>query len=1123
MQPRRFSISNLSIKHRLPLLIGTLLLGIVLASTVASYRGVKESALEVGGERLQNLTKQLANLLQQSSALLLTKTFTEANDPAIRAFLRSPSLTTQSRASVMLEQFAAPQDPNSLQVELWDKNRSLVLSLPNGASPVPANLDAEFKACSVDPFKAAGPMQVVNSTSTFPLIAAVKDELGNPIGYLVKWRRPALNPRPKQLTDLLGSEAALYFGNIQGDLLTDAERIVPKPHAELGFTSEVMDYSRDGNRVMGLGRPISGTPWFVLVEFPEQPFLTQANRFLRRIVLIDLVLLAVGIGGAFALSRGITQPLHALTEAASAISGGDYSNPVDVQHRDELGLLAAGFNAMTTRMRTSQSELEENVQALRVSEQRLQTVIENLSEGLVVSDLNGQLLNWNRAALDLHGFASLDECLLKLPEFANIFELADLDGSVLDLEQWPLPRIIRGERLRNFEVRIRRLDSDWNRVFNYGGSIVREASGKFAAVVTMSDITESKRAEERFRLVVEASPSAMLMVNSEGCITLVNTQTETLFGYDRVELLNQPVEMLVPERYRSGHPGHRTGFFRRPSTRAMGAGRDLFGRRKDGTEMPIEIGLNPITTDEGAFVLASIIDITERKRAEERFRLVVEASPSAILMVNSEGLITLVNTQTETLFGYDRAELLEQPMEILVPERYRGGHPGHRSGFFKRPSTRAMGAGRDLYGRRKDGTEMPIEIGLNPITTDEGSFVLASIIDITERKRAEERFRLVVEASPSAILMVNNEGRITLVNTQTETLFGYKRSELLDQPMEILVPERYRGGHPGHRTGFFQHPSTRAMGAGRDLYGSRKDGTEMPIEIGLNPIVTDEGAFVLASIIDITERKRTDAEIHRLNDELELRVIERTTQLEAANKEMEAFSYSASHDLRAPLRHLAGYASLLQKNGASQLDENSRRYVNTIIEESCRMGDLIDHLLNFSRLGRAALQKRPVDLQQLINEVVANTAVPEGHHIRWTISDLPTVSADPSLLRLVFENLLSNAVKFTRKSEEPQVEIGCSSARHQFVLFVKDNGEGFDMRYVDKLFGVFQRLHRTDEFEGTGIGLANVRRIVSRHGGTTWAEGIVGKGATFFITLPRQFRWDLGRVGEPSFVQTKAS
>ena len=625
-----------------------------------------------------------------------------------------------------------------------------------------------------------------------------------------------------------------------------------------------------------------------------------------------------------------------------------------------------------------------------------------------------------------------------------------------------------------------------------------------------------KRAEERFRLVVEASPSAILMVNDEGRITLVNTQTETLFGYERAELINQPVEMLVPERYRNAHPGHRTGFFQSPSTRAMGAGRDLYGRRKDGTEMPIEIGLNPITTDEGAFVLASIIDITERKRAEERFRLVVEASPSAILMVNSGGCITLVNTQTETLFGYERAELLNQPVEMLVPERYRGAHPGHRTGFFQRPSTRAMGAGRDLYGRRKDGTEMPIEIGLNPITTDEGAFVLASIIDIMERKRTDAslreskaRLQTVIENLGEGLVLSDLDGQLLHWNKAALDMHGFASMEeclmkvpeftdifeLSDINGSVLdvedwpLPRILRGE-------LLRHVETRVRRIHSDWERFFSYGGTIVSEVSGERVA-------IVTVSDITERKRALEEIHRLNDELELRVIERTTQLEAANKEMEAFSYSASHDLRAPLRHLAGYASLLQKSGSSQLDENSRRYVNTIIEESSRMGDLIDHLLNFSRLGRAALQKRPVDLQQLLNEIVANMAVPEGRHMQWTISDLPTVSADPSLLRLVFENLLSNAVKFTRKSDEPQIEIGCNPAPQRFVLFVKDNGEGFDMRYVDKLFGVFQRLHRADEFEGTGIGLANVRRIISRHGGTTWAEGIVGDGATFFMTLPR--------------------
>ncbi|HEV7745396.1 MAG TPA: PAS domain S-box protein [Pyrinomonadaceae bacterium] len=381
-------------------------------------------------------------------------------------------------------------------------------------------------------------------------------------------------------------------------------------------------------------------------------------------------------------------------------------------------------------------------------------------------------------------------------------------------------------------------------------------------------LESTSRAEASSRLVVEAAPSALLMVNEDGLITLINKQTERLFGYSREELLGQPVEMLVPERYRQHHPAHRQTFSHHPTTRAMGAGRDLYGQRKDGTEVPIEIGLNPIKTPEGSFVLASIIDITERKRNEERIHLVVEAAPNAMIMANDQGQITLVNRQTELLFGYARTELLGQPLEVLIPERYHAAHPGHRVGFFQKPSTRAMGVGRDLYGRRKDGTEVPIEIGLNPLKTPEGSFVLASIIDITERKRDEERLRLVVEAAPNAMIMANEQGQITLINKQTEQLFGYSRTELLGQLVEILLPQRYSAAHPEHRKGFFRDPSTRAMGAGRDLYGRRKDGTEVPIEIGLNPIKTPDGVFVLASIIDITARKQAEETLRRSQEQL---------------------------------------------------------------------------------------------------------------------------------------------------------------------------------------------------------------------------------------------------------------
>jgi PAS domain S-box-containing protein len=375
------------------------------------------------------------------------------------------------------------------------------------------------------------------------------------------------------------------------------------------------------------------------------------------------------------------------------------------------------------------------------------------------------------------------------------------------------------------------------------------------------DISARKRLEERFRRVVEAAPNAIVMINAAGRIEMVNAQAEQMFGYARQEMLGHPVELLVPERLRAHHPGLRSSFFADPNTRPMGAGRDLFGVRKDGSEFPVEIGLNPIETDEGPMVLSAIVDISARKRLEERFRRVVEAAPNAMVMTNAAGRIEMVNTQAEAVFGYARHEMLGQPVEILVPERFRHHHPDLRGSFFADPRARPMGAGRDLFGRRKDASEFPVEIGLNPIETDEGQMVLSSIVDISARRKMEERFRLVVEAAPNAMVMINPAGRIEMVNAQAEAMFGYARHEMLGRPVEILVPERFRGHHPGLRGSFFADPRARPMGAGRDLFGLRKDGSEFPVEIGLNPIETDEGSMVLSAIVDISDRKQKEERI----------------------------------------------------------------------------------------------------------------------------------------------------------------------------------------------------------------------------------------------------------------------
>ena len=463
----------------------------------------------------------------------------------------------------------------------------------------------------------------------------------------------------------------------------------------------------------------------------------------------------------------------------------------------------------------------------------------------------------------------------------------------------------------------------------------------------------------------------------------------------------------------------------------------------------------------------------------------LEAAPDATVCVDESGRIVLVNAQAERMFGYPRKELAGQPIEILVPDARKAAHPGLRAGYAANPRPRQMDAGLDLSGRRRDGTTFPAEISLSAIDTGRGLLVLAAVRDVTRQRQADARFRGLLEAAPDATVCVDSGGRIVLVNAQAERLFGYPREELAGQRVEILVPDASKAAHPGLRAGYAADPRPRQMGAGLDLSGRRRDGTTFPAEVALAALDTGGGLLVSAAVRDVTEQRQARDDLSRINQNLR------------------SFSYSLAHDLRTPLRSLAGFSTALIEDYGDALGEDGRGYAQRIEAASEHMGRILDDLLQLSRVSGAPISLQQVDLGAEAAAIAAGLQRRDpGRRVRFTIQQPARAMADAGLIREVLRSLLGNAWKFTSGRDNATIEFGMTPAEDGCVCcYVRDNGAGFDPAFAHKLFQPFQRLHTTQEFAGTGIGLASVRQIVDRHNGRTWAEGTVGEGATFFFTL----------------------
>jgi len=500
-------------------------------------------------------------------------------------------------------------------------------------------------------------------------------------------------------------------------------------------------------------------------------------------------------------------------------------------------------------------------------------------------------------------------------------------------------------------------------------------------------------------------------------------------------------------------------------------------------------------------------EITGRHRTEEELRVqtaALDAAANAVVITDPNGTIQSVNPAFTALTGYTAQEVVGQNPRLLKS--------GKQDEAVYRNLWQTISSGQvwrgELINRRKDGSLYTEEMTITPVRSADGTIArhIAIKQDVSERKRAEAgaaQLAAIVEYSSDAIISKDLEGAILTWNAAAERLFGYAAEEVIGQNIALLIPNDYKAEEMAILKKVRQGQGVQQYEAMR----LKKDGTPLAVSLTISPVRDAAGDIVGTSKIvrDISERKRVQEEILKLNAELEQRVHDRTAQLEAANRELEAFSYSVSHDLRAPLRHIGGFADLLVKAAGPGLPDKTRHYLEQILDSTKQMGCLIDDLLLFSRMGRAEMRLQPVALQQLVEEAKKQLE-PEskGRDIRWKQSAPLEVRGDKALLRQVMLNLLSNALKYTRPRKPAEIEIGCDGSRPgETVVFVRDNGVGFDMAYADKLFGVFQRLHLDEEFEGTGIGLASVRRIVARHGGRTWAEGKVNAGATFYFSLPK--------------------
>ncbi len=933
-------------------------------------------------------------------------------------------------------------------------------------------------------------------------------------------------------------------------------RAVPAIRAAQGEDGSGLVHDYRGVEVLAAWRYIPLLRWGLVTKM-DAAEVFQPLQTLQVIVLLSGIgIVVVGTLMALMTARRVTGPIRSLQKGAEAVAAGDMSYRVATHRQDEFAELSRTFNAMTEKLHASHGSLAQEIAERKKINEELQRMATLLDETQAVArvggwelDLIGNVLYWTEETYRIHETSPSEytptvetAILFYTPESVPVITAAVREAV---------------EEGKDFSLELRLTTAKGRLIWvEAAGRAIRRDGRVVKVIGSFRDITERKKADALrqsnayHRSLLEASLDPLVTIDANGKITDVNAATETVTGRRREELVGTDFSdyFTEPEKARAGY----RQVFREGSVMDY----PLEIRRKDGHLTPVLYNAAVYRDESGIVVgvFAAARDITERKKAEEIAKL-DEARTESILRISqypAESLGKLLDvaldeaiafsgskfgylyfyhedTEEFVLHAWSRdvmtectianpqtnyrleqtgiwGEVVRQRRPIIVndfaaPHPLKKGYPeghAHLTRFFSVPvfSEGRIVAVTGFANKPSHYTDRDVS---------QMTLLMDSVWKIVERRKAEEQLKLanaynrsLLEASLDPLVTIDANGKITDVNIATEKVTGCSRAELIGTDFSdyFVDPSKAKAGYQKvFEEGFVTDYALEIR--------SRK-GHITPVLYNAAVYRDDAGNVigVFAAARDVTERKKAEEEIRTLNRELEARVIERTAQLENSNRELEAFAYSVSHDLRSPLRSIEGFSLALLEDYAGKLDTTGKNYLDRVRNATVRMGQLIDDLLKLSRVTRSDMTREEVDLSAIAREIAGNLGRQHPERpAEFTITDGLTAYGDPRLLTVVLENLLSNAWKFSEKTPLTVIEFRSMVKNGVRAFAVKDNGVGFDMSYSGKLFSPFQRLHRVEDFPGTGIGLATVKRVIGRHGGQVWIESEVGKGTTVYFTL----------------------